>query len=357
LPTWPYRYQLSYRDRLRRSVYEVLRDQMDIYLIKHAMVDSYRRFKEADAPYPFVPKRELKPRARVIERTEYSNQNNFLVLFCEGSIPNEYKKYIRFFDSNKLTKESIEELGRVHLHKNYTRNLRYFEHPGFEQFIIDLLPVDYALLIQQDQAIRKRNRYILSHFHVRIDWPVDEATQDMAQELRYISKELYESGEQYAQRLNNKLFERYGFHHVVGGRRTAAVVATQFLRKMDFISTIYAASSEGRCLSRLSERGVSKFVLIKLSKDEISQLVAANGLKHNHFIERYLVDVQEDHGVGILQVVHRNSIYSKPPEDGKLRKLRPDYQWLTISDQLLVPILDYQDTAPLPFSTIYSAEP
>jgi len=329
---------------------------MDIYLIKHAMVDSYRKFKEAGEPYPFVAKRELKPRARVIERKEYSNQHNFLVLFCEGSIPNDYKKYIRFFDNNKLTKETIEELGQVRLHKNYTRNLRYFEHPGFEQFVIDLLPVDYALLIQQDQAIRKRNRYILSHFHVRIDWPVDEATEDMAQKLRYISKELYEAGEKYAQRLNNKLFENYGYHHVVGGRRTAAVVAAQFLKKMDFISTVYAASSEGRCLSRLSERGVSKFVLIKLSMDEIFQLVADNGLKRKYFMDRYLVDVQKDYGVGVLQVVHRNSIYSKPPEDGKLRKLRPDYQWLTISDQLLIPVFDYHETYPLQYSTIYSTE-
>ena len=33
----------------------------------------------------------------VIERKEDTNQNHFLVLFCEGSIPNDYKKYIRFF--------------------------------------------------------------------------------------------------------------------------------------------------------------------------------------------------------------------------------------------------------------------
>lgn len=356
MPAWPYRYHLSYQHRLRRSVYEVLRDQMDIYLIKHALVDSYRKFKEAGEPYPFVLKRELKPRARVTERKEYSNQNHFLVLFCEGSIPNDFKKHIRFFDNNKVTKETIEELGQVQLHKNYTRNLRYFEHPGFEQFVIDLLPVDYALLIQQDQSVKRRNRYILSHFHVRIDWPIDEATEDMAQELRYISKDLYESGEKYAQRLSNKLFEKYGYHHVVGGRRTAAVVAAQFLRQMDFISTVYAASSEGRCLSRISERGVSKFVLIKLSMDEIAQLVADNRLNRKKFMERFLIDIHEDYGVGVLQVVHRNSIYSKRPADGKLRKLRPDYQWLTISHQLLIPVFDYHETYPLPYSTIYSTE-
>ena len=102
---------------------------------------------------------------------------------------------------------------------------------------------------------------------------------------------------------------------------------------------------------------MSKFVLIKLTLDEISQLVKVNRLKVNYFTKRFLVDIQKDYGVGILQIVHRNSIYSKPPEDGKLRKLQPDYQWLTINDQLLVPIFDYHETEPLLFSTIYSTEP
>jgi len=291
-----------------------------------------------------------------VPRKEYINQNHFLVIFCEGSIPNTYKKHIRFFDSNKVTKEAVNELTQVTLHKKYSRNLRYFENPGFEDLVLDLLPVDYALLIQQDQTIKKRNRYALSHFHVRVDWPVDEATEDMGQEMRYISKELYEFGEKYAQRLNNKLFEKYGYHYVVGGRRTAAVVASQLLRKMEFISTVYAASAEARCLTRIGERGVSKFVLVQLSMDEIDQLVEENNIKIKHFMERFLIDVGKDYGVGVLQVVHKNTIYSKAPEDYKLRKLRPDYQWLTISDQLLVPVYDYHTTYPLSFSTIYAPD-
>ncbi len=355
MPVWPYRYQLSLQHRLRRSVYEVLRDQMDTYLIRHALVDSYWKFYNCGMPYPFVSKRELKPRARVIEK-EYIHQNHFLVLFCEGSIPSGFKKYIRFFDSNKLTKETIDEMVHVKLHKNYTRNLRYFDHQSFERFMVDLLPVDYALLIQQDQSIKKRNRYMLSHFHVRIDFPIDEATEDMARQLRYISKELYEKGEKYAERLHNKLFEKYGFHHLVGGRRTAAVVAAQLLKKMEFISTVYVASSETRCLSRISERGLSKFVLVKLSQDEICQLIEQNKVKPKLFKERFLVDINDDYGVGILQVVHRNTPYSKTPEDWKLRKLYPDYQWQTVSDQLLIPLAGLYETYPLPYSTIYTSD-
>jgi len=355
MPTWPYRYQLSLQDRLRRSVYEVLRDQMDMYLLKQALIDSYENFCRVSQPYPFVSKRELKPRARVVEK-EYIDHNHFLLVFCEGTIPSRYKKYIRFFDTNKVTKDGIEELANVQLHKRYTKNLRYFDNPGFEPLVLDLLPVDYALLIQRDPFIKRRNRYAMTHFHVKIDWPIDNATEEMAQQYRYISQELYENGEKYAESLHNKLFENYGFHHTVGGRRTAAVVAAQFLKNMDFISTVYVASSESRTLTRISERGVRKFVLIRLPIGEVSRLANENRMDFDNFVERYLVDLKDDHGVGILQVVYHNTVYSKPPEDGKLRTLQPDYQWLTVSNQLLMPLPGNPETYPIIYSIIYTPD-
>lgn len=353
MPTWPYRYQLSFKQRLRRSVYEVLRDQMDNKLIEHALIDSYRNFLQAGEPYPFVAMRELKPRARVHEK-EYHLQNHFLIIFCEGTIPAGYKKYIRFFDSNKVTKETIGELSHITLHRNYSKNLRYFDNENFGEFVLDLTPVDFAMLIQQDTTTKRLSKYVLSHFHVRIDWPIDDAAEEMSQQLRYISKEIYERGEKYAQLLNHKLFENYGFHYAVGGRRTAAVIAAQFLKKMDFISTVYVASCETRGLVRLSERGVSKYVLVKLPRYEMFQLAESSGLGLDRFCERFLVDIDDDFGVAILHVCYRNSHYSKPPEDGKLRKLRPDYQWLSISDQLLVPLPGFIDTGPIPYSIVYT---
>lgn len=350
---WPYRHQLSIKDRLRRSVYEVLRDQMDFILINYALVDSYWKFCKVGQPYPFVPKRELKPRARVCEQ-EYVHQNTCFVIFCEGAVPSNYKKYIRFFDSNKVTKETVSEFDHVQFSRNYTKNIRYFDNPDFGQFVLDLSPIDYALLVQQDPAVRRQNRYMMTHFHVRIDWPIDEATEDMAHHLRYISKDLYERGEEYAQQLYHKLFENYGFHHSAGGRRTAAVVAAQLLRRMEFISTIYVASSENRTLVRISERGVTKYVLVQVPMKDIFELSAANGMKCDIFIERYLIDIKDEYGVGILQAVHRNTNVSKPPEDGRIRRLRPDYQWLTINEQLLMPLASHWDQPPIPYSTIYS---
>ena len=352
MPTWPYRHQLSLQDRFRRSIYEFLRDQMDVYLVKNALIDSYENFTQAGEPYPFVTKRELKPRARMPYK-ENVLHNQFLVLFCEGTIPRAYKKYIRFFDTNKVTKEAITELVSVPLHKRYTKNLRYFDNPGFEQLVLDLSGVDYSLLIQRDPSIKRRNRYALTHFHVKIDWPIDDAIEEMAQQFRYISKELYENGEKYAEALHRKLFENYGFHYTVGGRRTAAVVAAQFLKKMEFISTIYVASSESRTLTRISERGATKFVLIRLPLEEISRLSKENRMDFNTFVKRFLVEFQDNHGVGILHVAYQNTVHAKLPEDGKLRRLKSDYQWLTVSNQLLIPLPGNPEVYPIPYSTIY----
>jgi len=327
---------------------------MDSQLIEYALVDSYRNFQQAGEPYPFVPMRELKPRARVTER-EYPLQNHLFIIFCEGALPASYKKYIRFFDNNKITKETIKELTHIAFHRKYQQNIRYFDNDNFGRFMLDLSSVDYALLIQQDPTTKRQSRYVMSHFHVRIDWPIDDAAEDMGQKLRYISKELYERGERYAQHLHHKLFENYGFHHAVGGRRTAAVIAAQLLKKMDFISTVYVASMETRTLVRLSERGVSKYVLVKIPRQEMFQLAETSGQSFDRFSERYLVDIGDDYGVGILHISCRNSPYSKPPEDGKLRKLRPDYQWLSISDQLLLPLPNFPDTSPIPYSIVYSS--
>jgi len=71
----------------------------------------------------------------------------------------------------------------------------------------ELLNIDYALLIQQDPSVKKKNRYSLTHFHVKIDWPIADAAEDLARSLRYISKDIYEKGDKYAEDAQKKFFE------------------------------------------------------------------------------------------------------------------------------------------------------
>ena len=349
------RYELSIQDKVRRSLYEVLRDQLDLYLIKHALIDSYWKFIRAEEPYPFVQKRELKPRARG-NKIEFPKQNSFLVIFCEGLLPSKYKKYIRFFDTNKVSKKAVNEIANIDLSVDFSRNIRHFDNPEFESLLHDLLPHDYALLIQQDPSIKSKIRYVLSHFHVKIDWLIDDATEEMAKELRYISKSLYENGERYAQTLHQKLFEKYGFHYSVGGRRTAAVVVSQFLEKMDFFSTVYVCSSEARALTRISEQGVTRFILLPLMIPEIANLIQSSNTDPGEFEECFLVDKGKDYGVCIFQVTYSSTEFARPPGGGEPRKLQPDYNWLTVDKQLIVPLPDQADVYPVHYKTIYASD-
>jgi hypothetical protein len=350
-PHWTVREALSQKNKLRRSYYELLRDQLDEFMVDYTLIQSYQRFCSEKKNYPFVEMRELKPRARIPD-FEYGCQNSALVMFVEDTIPKEHKKYIRFFDSNKATKKNLLSSKSLSLDDGFDRNQKYLESVQFFDFINILMPIDYALLIQRDET-SSRDRYVLSHYHVRIDWPIAEAAEDQARFLRYISKELYEKGEKFAEDIQKKFFEYYGVPAMAGGRRTAASVAAQFLRRIPCISTVYVGSSESRALIRISERGVSKTVLAKLKAEMIQQTAEANGLKPRTFRKNFSIAREGKDGVFILQTIYYLTDYARPPEDGKLRDLKPDLNWLTVESQLLMPRPGVRRHMPIPVNLVY----
>jgi len=353
LAFWKYREELSKADRLRRSYYELLRDELDHLLLQYALIDSYQNFLSQQKPFPFVEKRELKPRARIPDQ-EYESQNAFLVIFVEDIVPNEHKKYIRFFDVNKTTKTNFLKFKTLEISQDFDRNWKFLESIHFRNFVRLLLPVDYALLIQRDPSGITRNRYSLSHFHVRIDWPIADAAEDLAQSLRYISKDLYEKGDKYAEDIQKKFFEYYGLPVMAGGRRTAAIVAAQYMKKIPSITTVYAGSSEARSLIRVSERGVSKAVLLKFPDKDLEPLVESNGITPRSFKKNYVVDHQSGETVCIFQATYAQTSHSRPPEDGKLREIKPDLNWLTVGEQHIIPKPGVWKYPPLPINIIYT---
>ena len=132
---WSVREELSQVNRLRRSYYEMLRDELDQFIIEYSLVDSFMRFHNSGESYPFVEKRELKPRAR-IPGIEYKSHNTFLVIFVEDTIPANFKKYIRFFNLNKLTKTNLLQSKALPLPENFDRNQKYVESAHFFNFLI-----------------------------------------------------------------------------------------------------------------------------------------------------------------------------------------------------------------------------
>lgn len=354
LPQWRYREELSRANKLRRSYYELLRDDLDQLTLKYGLVDSFYNFKLKDLPFPFVERRELKPRAR-IPGNEFDDINSFLLIYVEDVIPSAYKKYIRFFDVNKATKTNLTASGVLDLSDDFDRNQKYLDSLQFNDFIHNLLKVDYALLVQRDESIKARDRYGISHFHVRIDWPIADAAEELAKDLRYILKDLYERGDKYAEDVQKKFFEYYGLPVMAGGRRTAASVAAQYLKRIPCISTIYVCSSESRCLLRFSERGLSKTTLIRLTLTEMLAIAEENGMNLDTFSKNYLIDHEEKDGVCLFQVAYDHTPQASFPKDGKLRGLKPDQSWITISGQHILPKPGSWDLNPLSVNIVYAS--
>ncbi|MGD9306355.1 MAG: hypothetical protein PVF79_18940 [Desulfobacterales bacterium] len=350
---WKYREELSQIEKLRRSYYEMLRDELDQILMQHALIESYHNFRSQNVAFPFVEKRELKPRAR-IPAQEYDNQNAFLVIFVEETVETEHKKYIRFFNDNKTTKTNLLRSKTLPLSNKFDRNWKYLESIHFRNFIKILLPIDYALLIQRESAGKARNRYGLSHFYVRIDWPITDAAEDLAQSLRYISKDIFEKGDKYAEDIQKKFFEYYGQPVMSGGRRTAAIVAAQYLKRVPGITTVYAGSSESRALIRISERGVSKSVLMKFSVKDLEQIAESNQMSLAAFRKNYVVARTKVDGICIFQVTYLNTYHARAPEDGKLRDIKSDLNWLTVGEEHILPKPGVKKYPPLPVNLIYT---
>ncbi len=351
---WLYRERLNYHERLRRSLYEIMRDTLELKLMKISLIDSFYNYQKNNVEYNFVDKSELKPKSKKMEK-ESELFKTFIVIFCEGVIDSSLKNYIRFFPENKVIKKNIDYLANFRIHKDFYSNLKYFEKPAFLDFVEELLEIDYALLIQQDPALRKKNRYALTHFHVKVDWPIADAAEDLSKRLRYIQNNLYENGDKTARILQNKLFEYYGCHYSVGGRRTAALIASQLLRKLDVISTIYISSSESRSMIKYSERGVSKFFLIQLNNNQIIALAMKEGMDVEEFKASFLYPAM-DYYVGISEAVYDYTLYSKPPEDGKLRKIKPAYNWLRLMDEFLHPKPELGNIRPINYNWVYAPE-
>jgi hypothetical protein len=349
------RNELSWEERLRRSYYEVLRDELDHFMLQYSLVDSYNNFARQKMPYPFVETRELKPRAR-IPSTEFEAQNSFLVVFFEESIKDVHKKYIRFFDVNKTTKANLLDHHSFPNIDKFDKQMKCFETENFFSFLKSMLTVDYALLIQRNTL--KKVKYALTHFHVRIDWPIAEAAEDLAKDLRYISKDLYENGDKYAEDLQKKFFEYYGIPIMAGGRRTAAIIAAQYFRRFGGVSTVYVGSSESRSLLTIGEQGVSKSVLVKLSKEQINDIVKspllAQEMTTGKFVRNYVVAREGNSYISIFNATYAKTPHALPPEGGKLRELNPDINWLTVASECIMPKPFVKKYAPVPYKMIYS---
>ena len=143
---WKYRERLNYYEKVRRSLYEILRDELERRLVEISLINSFYKYQKNGVEYSFVDKSELKPKSKKMEK-ESELFNTFIVIFYEDVISSQLKNHIRFFPENSVVKKNVEYLADFPLHESFNRHLRYFDNPGFLNFMEELLNIDYALLM------------------------------------------------------------------------------------------------------------------------------------------------------------------------------------------------------------------
>ncbi|HQG31645.1 MAG TPA: hypothetical protein PLA83_06935 [Deltaproteobacteria bacterium] len=347
------RFELGHTEKIRRSIYVFLRDELELKLKNIALEEPYRICMEKGIPYPYVDSSELRPKKKEFSK-ESSVARPFSIIFCEDTIDDSHQRYIRFSEFNRVRKDTISLVPDLRLHRPFSSTIRFFERDAFFELFEQLLDVDYCLLIQRDNRLKKHNRYSLTHFHVKIDWPISEAAESLAKELRYISKSLYEKGDRYADILQQKLFEYYGWHHqAIGGRRTAALSAFQYLKTVSGLATVYVSSAEAKTLTRYSEKGVGRYAVIQFDKALARQVIENNNLTEESFRQGYALGESENFFDVILFVTYKHTEWGIPPADGKLRILRPDYSWLAIDMEMILPMPHAVSFRPLLVKWVY----
>jgi hypothetical protein len=348
------RFELSHTEKIRRSIYLFLRDQLEHRLVFIALENPYRLSRVKGMPYPYVEPGDLRPKKKEEFMKDSFVAQPFFIIFCEGTIDESHQKYIRFSEANRVKKENLQLVPDVKLSPSFYTTARYFERENFFELLEQLLDVDYCLLIQSDGRRAKNNSYCLTHFHVKIDLPIAEAAESLGRELRYISKNLYEKGDRYAEILQQKLFEYYGCHHQgAGGRRSAALIAAQYLKGVPYLSTVYVSSAETRTLTCYSERGVGRYAIVQIEKQHAKGIVDAHSITETAFRQGYVLGESEDAFDVILFVRYERTEWARPPEDGRLRILKPDYSWLSVESEMVLPKTDALAYRPLLVKWVY----
>lgn len=336
----------SLRDKQRRLLYLNIRYKLDEMLIQYVLFNSFKNFSEIGQEYPFVDLSGLKPGAKGYSMPEHevTGHNDGLVIFYETLIPPQLREHIELESTNRVSKDRLlnDKLVDIQFASNFEHPMIYVHHEAFAETIQSLSQTDYGLVIQLDPR-SKQDNYRLSHYRVMVEWSMAAAASALAKSLGYVKKELHEAGEDKGLALKQKLFEYYGFHYTVGSRRRAAIRAAQMLKDTGRLFTVYVGSAEARHLTKITERGVERFALLRLKPEHLEQAEKIDPL----FRERYLFD----DAVCIFRVVYRTNENSQPSK--KFRKFDPKLQWLRIIHEAIMPLAEHPDAPPFPYYVVY----
>jgi hypothetical protein len=339
--------------------YLAARKKITRLLVQYTLIESYQNFRTEKTPYPFVSITSLKPGA-ISTSKEYALHNSALVILIDGELPENMRKHFRCRESNRMTKKNLVTVASdLPCAERYESPSRYLAHEKFEETFHCLLPLDFALLVQQPREEGHRREFQLTHFHVKVERLMDNALRSIGTHLNYLQRSLYEHGEEFADFLERKFFEYFNFYHNAAGRRSAAALAAQLLAREKLAGTIFITSQQDRKLSLLIASGenqqvmIEQYVLLSLNMEDTATLKqwgksVALDIRNNFIIH------QHSTGCVVLLRLRYEHTDAALPSPGKVLKTKYNIRekWVRLVQEAIVS--PYRDDLPcIDFPVVY----
>ncbi|MFA5120138.1 hypothetical protein [Zavarzinia sp.] len=253
-----------------QDLFVAARDRLTEFLLGYSLIESYFAFVRARKPYPFLPRTSIVP-GSAVPRGEQRHQATAFVILLDEPMPESLIKHFRLRKSNRVTAQNLRNLcSDVAIEQIEPQQLDLASNES-DELLRKLLPIDYALLAERTTPGTAPQ---LSHAHVKIERLTDNAIRDLAMDLGYIERRLFERGEDYVDALEAKYYEYYGFPANASGRKSAAAMAAQLLTTAGTRFTVMLANQDD-CRITLLDDGqiITQYLLIRLDRDDAARLV------------------------------------------------------------------------------------
>lgn len=317
--------------------------RLNAILVEHCLIGTFERFRLAGLGFRFPAPESIYPASATVA-PEDPNRNTALLFCVDGLLPAAVRKHFRLRNSNRVAWRNIRRLLPDADLSNYRTTHNRIEAMECRELLIQLLPLDYALLVERppdEHGAPLPSE--LTHLHVKVERITDNALRDLGRRLGYVQRNLFERGEDYVEALEAKFFEYHGFPAHASGRQAAAAMAAQLLRQYDARFSVFVASQESGRLTVLTEQDtVTQYLLVEADARLLARVAEAGPA-------RYVVPGSAGTpGAAVLRLRLRRTEAARP-----LARRNRDVDlmapWLEVAAQELLP-LSGQDAEPLPYA-------
>lgn len=312
--------------------YAGARTRLAEFLIGATLIESYHSFARNGKRYHFLPRSALIPGASTAI-TEQPFQRTALVFLVDQAMPTSLRKHIRFRSANEITRKNLRRLAPDLKIPWASFHDTAVESPGFTDLLDHLLELDFGLMLQRDD---QGGPIQLTHMHVKVERLTDNALRNLAADLGYIRRTLYERGEAYVERFERKYYEYFGFAPNASGRKSAAAMAAQLLYGQDLRFTVFASCQEDCRLTVLDDSDViEQYFLVSIDG---TALEGRARTVEDYMIDEGLDDEGKPSVVVCLCVRYKRTHAARPTRAHKRQDDDLYAPWLELIDEVILPL-------------------